>query len=96
MSDEEQDVRAALRLRLGDNESEIELLLGRYAGYSVTVPGFMRRWLKKQLGGQAWMLEYINTRLLADVAVATGRVMTVPAKRGTTVRRGVYVFWLNA
>jgi len=24
MSDEEQDVRAALRLRLGDNESEIE------------------------------------------------------------------------
>ncbi len=42
------------------------------------------------------MLDYIDTRLIADVAVATGRVMTVPANRGTTVRRGVYVFLLGA
>jgi len=96
MSDEEQDVRAALRLRLGDNEPEIELMLGRYAGYSVPVRGFIRRWLEKRLGGQAWMLDDINTRLIADAAVATGRVLTVPAKPGTTARRGVYVFWLDA
>ncbi|MBP9897714.1 MAG: hypothetical protein KBF28_05035 [Gemmatimonadales bacterium] len=48
----------------------------------------MRRWLEKRLGRQEWMLDYIDTRLIADVAVATGRVMTVPANRGTTVRRG--------
>lgn len=35
MSDEKQDVRAALRQLLGNNEKEIELMLGRYAGRGI-------------------------------------------------------------
>lgn len=95
MSDEKQEVRAALKQLMGSNEKVIELMLGRYAGYSLTVRGFMRRWLEKRLGRQEWMLEYIDVKLIADVAVATGRVVTVPAKRGTTLRRGVYVFMVG-
>ena len=95
MSDEKQAVREALRQRGGMSEKEIELLLGRYAGYGLTVQGFFRRWLEKRLGRQEWMLEYIDTKLIAAVAVATGRVVTVPAKRGGTLRRGVYVFMID-
>ena len=78
------------------SDKEIELMLGRYAGYGLTVRGFFRRWLEKRLGRQEWILEYIDTRLIADVAVATGRVVTVPAERGGTLRRGVYVFMVDA
>jgi hypothetical protein len=96
MIQDDDGVRAALQQLLGRNEKEIELMLGRYAGYSLTVRGFMRRWFEKRFGEHEWMLEFIDIRLIADVAVATGRVVTVPAKRGATLRRGVYVFMVGA
>ena len=93
MSEEENDVRAALRQRFGTNEKEIELMLGRYVGYHLTVRGFIRRWLEERLAEQAsWMLDYINVELIADAAVAKGRVVTIAATRGDPVRPGVYVF----
>jgi hypothetical protein len=93
MSDEQQEVRAALRQRFGSNEKEIELMLGRYEGRHLTVPGFFRRWLESRLGEQAiWMLDYIDVRLIADTAVTLGRVETMAAGPGSTARRGLYVF----
>lgn len=76
MSDEKQDVRAALRLLLGKNEKEIELMLGRYAGYSLTVRGFMRRWLEKRLGRQEWMLSQGDVR---GSSRPSQRAQSVPA-----------------
>lgn len=93
MTEEVEDVRAALRKRLGDNENEIELMLGRYVGQHRTVRSFFRRWLEGRLAEQAtWMMNYINVDLIADAAVAMGRVVTVPAKPESQLRRGVYVF----
>jgi hypothetical protein len=87
MSDEEQDVRAALRQRFGSNDREIQLMLDRYVGRHLTVHGFFRRWLEERLAEQAsWMLDYINVELIAGAAVAKGRVVTIAAGRG------VYVF----
>ena len=93
MTEEVEDVRAALRKRLGDNEKEIELMLGRYVGQPRTVRSFFRHWLEERLADQAtWMMNYINIELIADAAVAMGRVVMVPAKPARQLRQGVYVF----
>lgn len=97
MSEEEQDVLAALQRRFGDNEKEIARMLGWYVGHHLTVRGFFRKWLEARLGNQAgWMLDYINVELIADAAVAKGRVITLPAKRRDTFRAGAYVFLYDA
>ena len=93
MSEEVEDVRAALRKRFGDNEKEIDQMLSRYAGQHLTVRSFLRHWLETRLAEQAsWMMNYINVEVIADAAVAMGRVVTVPAKPARQLRRGVYVF----
>lgn len=93
MTEEIEDVRAALRERFGDNEKEIQLMLGRYVGQHRSIRSFFRQWLEGRLAEQApWMMNYINVVLIADVAVAMGRVITVPAKPASRPRRGVYVF----
>lgn len=90
MNHEEQEVRAALRERLGGNEKEIQRMLARYEGRHRTVHGFFRKWLESRLAEQAgWMLDYINVGLIADAAVAKGRVVTMEVRPG---RRGLYVF----
>ena len=38
------------------------------------------------------MMNLINVGLIADTAVALGRLITVPAKPASQLRRGVYVF----
>ena len=92
MTQEDDGVRAALQERFGRNEKEIERLLGCYVGVHATVRGYFRKWFRDQLAEHAgWMLDYINVRLIAEVAAATGRVVTMPAKRGPG-RIGVYVF----
>jgi len=92
MTQEDDGVRAALQKRLGRNEKEIERLLGCYVGVHTTVRGYFRKWLMDHLAEHAdWMLDYINVRLIAEVAAATDRVVTMPAKRGPG-RIGVYVF----
>lgn len=94
MSDEEQEIRAVLRERLGDNEGEIQLMLGWYEGRHRSVQGFFRKWLERRLAEQAgWMLDYINVKLIADAAVAKGRVVTIEVGPG---RRGLYVFMHKA
>jgi hypothetical protein len=71
--------------RFGDNEQEITLMLSRYVGQHRSVRSFFRQWLEGRLAGQAnWMMNYINVKLIADVAVAMGRVITVPAKPGSS------------
>ena len=93
MSKEVDDVRTALRKRLGNNEKEIELMLSRYVGQHLTIRSFFRHWLETRLAEQAsWMMNYINVELIADAAVAMGRVVTVPAKPASQLRRGQYVF----
>jgi hypothetical protein len=93
MTEEIEEVRDALRKRLGDNEKEIELMLSRYVGQHRTVRSFFRRWLEGRLAEQAtWMMNYINVDLIADAAVAMGRVITVPARPASQLRHGVYVF----
>ena len=93
MSDELDDVRAALRKRFGDNEKEIELMLSRYVGQHLTVRSFFRHWLETRLAEQAsWMMNYINVEVIADAALAMGRVVTVPAKPASQLRQGKYVF----
>ena len=78
--------------RFGRNEKEIERLLGCYVGVHTTVRGYFRKWLTIHLAEHAdWMLDYINVRLITEVAAATGRVVTMPAGRGPG-RIGVYVF----
>lgn len=68
-------------------------LLCRYVGQHPTVRSFFRRWLEGRLAEQAqWMMNYINVDLIADAAVAMGRVVTVPAKPASQLRGGVYVF----
>ena len=92
MTQEDDGVRAALEKRFGSNEKEIERLLGYYVGVHMTVRGYFRKWLVERLAEHAgWMLDYINVRLIAEVAVATGRVVALPAKRGPG-KIGVYVF----
>ncbi|MCY1056212.1 hypothetical protein [Nannocystis sp. SCPEA4] len=93
MNDEEREVRTALQERLGDNEKEIQLMLGRYEGRHRTVRGFFRKWLERRLAEQAeWMLAYIDVALIADAAVALGRVVTIEAARSTASRPDLYVF----
>lgn len=93
MSDELDDVRAALRKRFGDNEKEIELMLSRYVGQHLTVRSFFRHWLETRLAEQAsWMMNYINIEVIADAGLAMGRVVTVPAKPASQLRQGKYVF----
>lgn len=93
MIEEVEDVRVALRMRFGDNEKEIALMLSRYVGQHRSVRSFFRQWLEGRLAEQAsWMMNYINVELIADAAVAMGRVITVPAKPASQLRRGAYVF----
>ena len=92
MTQEDDGLRAALQERFGRNEKEVERFLGCYVGVYVTVRGYFRKWLTLHLVEHAsWMLDYINVRLIAEVATATGRVLTLPANRGVG-RIGVYVF----
>jgi len=53
MTEEVEDVRAALRKRLGDDEKEIELMLGRYVGQHRTVRSFFRTCSPHRSGAQA-------------------------------------------
>ncbi len=93
MTEDLQEVRTALQKRFGDNEKEIELMLRRYVGQHLTIRSFFREWLHERLAEQAtWMMNLINVELVADTAVALGRVVTVPAKPASQLRRGVYVF----
>jgi hypothetical protein len=93
MNDEEREVRAALQERLGDNEKEIRLMLSRYEGRHLTIRGFFRKWLEARLAEQAgWMLDYIDVALIADTAVALGRVVTMETTPGSASRPGLYVF----
>lgn len=93
MTEEVEDVRAALMKRFGGNEKEIALMLSRYVGQHLSIRSFFWQWLEGRLAEQAsWMMNYISVELIADVAVAMGRVITVPAKPASQLRRGVYVF----
>ena len=93
MTEDLQEVRVALQKRFGDDEREIELMLGLYVGQHLTIRGFFRDWLHERLAEQAtWMMNLINVELIADTAEALGRVVTVPAKPASQLRRGVYVF----
>jgi hypothetical protein len=92
MTHQDDGVRAVLQKRFGRNEKEIERMLGCYVGVHMTVRGYFRKWLTVHLAEHAsWMLDYINIRLIADVATATGRVVTLPAKLGPG-QIAVYVF----
>ena len=67
-------------------------MLSRYVGQHRSVRSFFRHWLERRLAEQAtWMMNYINVELIADAAVVMGRVITVPAKPASQLRRGVYV-----
>lgn len=93
MTEDLQEVREALQKRFGNNEKEVELMLRRYVGQHLTIRSFFRDWLHERLAEQAtWMINLINVELIADTAVALGRVITVPAKPASQLRRGVYVF----
>ena len=92
MTQEDTGVRVALKRRFGKNEKEIERWLGDYVGVYVTARGYFRKWLTEHLAEHAgWMLDYIDVRLITDVAMASGLVVTLPAKRGPG-KIGVYVF----
>lgn len=93
MNEEEQEVRAAVRRLVGDDEDEIQRMLARYEGCHPTVRGFFRGWLKARLGEQAeWMLRLINIKRIADMAVKLRRVRTIEAASSTTSRPRLYVF----
>jgi hypothetical protein len=49
MTEDLQEVRTALQKRFGDNEKEIELMLGRYVGQHLTIRSFFREWLHARL-----------------------------------------------
>ena len=92
MTQEDNGVRVALKRRFGKNEKEIERWLGDYVGVYVTARGYFRKWLTEHLAEHAgWMLDYIDVRLITDVAMASGMLVTLPAKRGPG-QIGVYVF----
>lgn len=92
MTQEDTGVRVALKRRFGKNEKEIERWLGGYVGVYVTARGYFRKWLTEHLAEHAgWMLDYIDVRLITDVAMASGMLVTLPAKRGPG-QIGVYVF----
>ena len=92
MTQEDTGVRVALQRRFGKNEKEIERWLGDYVGVYVTARGYFRKWLTEHLAEHAgWMLDYIDVRLITDVAMASGMLVTLPAKRGPG-QIGVYVF----
>jgi hypothetical protein len=92
MTQENTGVRVALKRRFGKNEKEIERWLGDYVGVYVTARGYFRKWLTEHLAEHAgWMLDYIDVRLITDVAMASGMLVTLPAKRGPG-QIGVYVF----
>jgi hypothetical protein len=92
MTQEDTGVRVALKRRFGKNEKEIERWLGDYVGVYVTARGYFRKWLTEHLAEHAgWMLDYIDVRLITDVAMASGMLVTLPAKRGPG-QIGVYVF----
>lgn len=92
MAHEDNGVRVALQKRFGKNEKEIERWLSDYVGVYVTARGYFRKWLTEHLAEHAgWMLEYIDVRLITEVATMSGLVVTLPAKRGPG-KIGVYVF----
>ena len=92
-NEDKREVRAALQGHLGDNETEIQRMLARYEGRHRTIRGFFRRWIEARLAEQAeWMLDYINVELIADAAVALGRVVTLDAAPRSASRSGLHVF----
>jgi hypothetical protein len=92
MAQEDNGVRVALQKRFGKDEKEIERWLSDYVGVYVTARGYFREWLTEHLAEHAgWMLEYIDVRLITEVATTSGLVVTLPAKRGPG-KIGVYVF----
>lgn len=93
MSEEINEVWAAIQEHRRCSDKETEFLMRHYEGRHGNVRGFFRRWLETRLGEQAeWMLNYIKVELIADVAVEMGRVVTVPAKPSADCLRSVYVF----
>lgn len=92
MSEEVEDVRAALRERFGDNEKEIDLMLSRYVGQHRTIRSFFRLWLEERLREQAsWMMNYINVEVIADAAVAMAAWSPYPQSRRGSFG-GVYTY----
>ena len=93
MKADDEGVAAALKLRFGTAEHEIERMLGFYVGRYETVAAFVRDWLTERLAEQAgWMLQYIHIERISEAALKLGRITTMPAS--TSTRRGseVYVF----
>ena len=78
MTQEDTGVRVALQRRFGKNEKEIERWLGDYVGVYVTARGYFRKWLTEHLAEHAgWMLDYIDVRMITDVAMASGMLVTL-------------------
>ena len=50
MSEEEQEVLAAVKGLVGDDEVEVQRMLARYEGCHPTVRGFFRGWFETRLG----------------------------------------------
>jgi hypothetical protein len=93
MKADEKDVAAALKLRFGTLEFEIERMLGFYQGRYETVTAFFQNWLTERLGEQAgWMLKYIHVEQITAAAVALGRISTMPASQVPGRPPEVYVF----
>lgn len=93
MSEEEREVRAAVKRLVGDDEVEIQRMLTRYEGCHPTVRVFFRGWLGERLGEQAeWILRLINVKRIADTAVKLGRVRTIEAASSSKSSPRLYVF----
>lgn len=93
MSEEEQEVLAAVKGLVGDDEVEVQRMLARYEGCHPTIRGFFRGWIETRLGGQAeWMLRLINVKRIADTAVKLGRVKTIEAASSRVSRPRLHVF----
>lgn len=89
----DEGVAAALKLRFGTAEHEIERMLGFYVGRYETVAAFVRDWLTERLAEQAeWMLQYIHVELISAAALKLGRITTMPVSAAAGRRSEVYVF----
>lgn len=93
MKANDEGVVAALKLRFGTAEHEIERMLGFYVGRYETVAAFIRDWLTERLAEQAgWMLQYIHIEHISAAALKLGRITTMPVRASTGRRSEVYVF----
>ena len=93
MTADDEDVVAALKLRFGTAEHEVERMLGFYVGRYETVAAFVRDWLTERLAEQAgWMLQYIHVERISAAAFRLGRITTMPVSAVAGRRSEVYVF----